>query len=219
MLVTDRSLCPLDRLLGLVVDLVAAGVDAVQLREKDLPADELANLARRLRPATAGRALLFVNGAADVALDAGADGVQLGEEAESAAAVRARAGGALLISRSVHDVDRAAAAERDGADLLVLGTIYPSRSHPGGAAAGPVLVRSVAGRVRLPVIGIGGIDVANAGEVIRAGASGVAVISAILAAPDPVAAAAALRAVVDGALAHHRDRASPAPGSGRRDRG
>lgn len=203
MLVTDRTRYPTILLPVLVSDVVAAGVDAVQLREKDLPAAELLELAHRLREVTTGRALLFVNSAVDVALAAGADAVQLGEDAESVSAVRARTGDRLLIGRSVHSVGGAMAAERAGADLLVLGTIYPSRSHPGGAASGPALVEAVTGSAlggRLPVIGIGGIDEANAADVVRAGASGVAVISAILAAPNPVQAARRLREAVDAAL-------------------
>jgi thiamine-phosphate pyrophosphorylase len=197
MLVTDRSLCPVERLPAVVAVAVRHGVDAVQLREKDLPDRPLLALARALREATAGAALLFVNGRVDVALAADADGVQLGEAALSVAAARRLAGRRLVIGRSVHDVAGAAAAERAGADLLVLGTVYPSRSHPGGAAGGEALVRQVCARVHLPVIGIGGITAANAAAVVRAGAAGVAVISAILAAPEPAEAAAALRRAVD----------------------
>ena len=200
MLVTDRTLCSVQRLPALVAEAVAAGVDAVQLREKNLPAAELLALARRLRESVGKRALVFVNGAADVALASGADGVQLGEDAEPVSTVRARTGSRLLIGRSVHSVEGAVAAEQDGADLLVLGTIYPSRSHPGGATSGPELIDAVMRRVDLPVIGIGGIDEVHVKEVVRAGATGVAVISAILAAPDPVQAAQRLREAVDTAL-------------------
>ena len=199
MLVTDRRLCPVERLPGLVAELVRHGVDAVQLREKDLPVPSLLELAHALRAATEGHALLFVNGRVDVALTVGADAVQLGEDAGPVEEARRRAGGRLLVGRSVHDAAGARAAERDGADLLVLGTVYSSRSHPGGATGGPELVRDVCGQVALPVIGIGGITAANAAQVIGAGALGVAVISSILSAPEPARAAAELRAVVDAA--------------------
>jgi thiamine biosynthesis protein ThiS len=204
MLVTDRTLCPRQGPgLPALVDAVAGSVDAVQVREKDLADADLLALARDLREVTRGRALLFVNGHADVALAAAADGVQLGEDAEPVEAVRRRVGDRLLIGRSVHTVEGALAAEEAGADLLVLGTIYPSRSHPGGATGGSDLVARVSRRTRLPVIGIGGITEANAGEVIRAGAAGIAVISAILTAAEPVRAAATLRAVVNAALQEH----------------
>jgi thiamine-phosphate diphosphorylase len=201
MLVTDRRLCPLDRLPALAAQVVGHGVDAVQLREKDLPPDELLALARALRVAIGDRALLFVNGDVDVALAAGADGVQLGEAAMAVAAARRRAGGRLLIGRSVHDVAGAVAAAQEGADLLIAGTVYPSRSHPGGDTGGPDLIRRIVAAVHVPVLGIGGITQENATAVIAAGAAGVAVISAILAAPDPARAAAKLRAAVEAAAA------------------
>jgi thiamine-phosphate diphosphorylase len=85
--------------------------------------------------------------------------------------------------------------------MLVLGTVFPSASHPGGPTIGLEGVRDVCAAVNVPVIGIGGITAHNAGDVIRAGASGVAVISAIFDAPDPRAAAAELRAAIDDAWA------------------
>jgi thiamine-phosphate diphosphorylase len=105
----------------------------------------------------------------------------------------------IVISRSVHGLDAATNAERDGADMLVLGTVFPSASHPGGPTIGLEGVREVCAAVTIPVIGIGGITAQNAGDVIRAGASGVAVISAIFDAPDARAAAAELRGVIDAA--------------------
>jgi thiamine-phosphate pyrophosphorylase len=110
----------------------------------------------------------------------------------------------VIVARSVHDLDAALAAERGGADMLVLGTVFPSKSHSGGSTIGLEGVREVCAAVTIPVIGIGGITAANAGDVIRAGASGVAVISAIFDAPDPRAAAAELRAAIDTAWAERR---------------
>jgi thiamine-phosphate pyrophosphorylase len=200
-LVTDRRLCPDGGLADTVAEAVAGGVDAVQLREKDLGCRDLLRLARTLRAVTAGRALLFVNGPAGLARAAGADGVQLSEDGQSIAVARRRGGAGLIAARSVHSVEGARAAEQDGADMLVLGTIFPSRSHPGGATGGLDLVRQVTRAVRIPVIGIGGIVADNAAGVIAAGASGVAVISSILAAAAPRQAAERLRAVVDTAIA------------------
>ncbi len=112
---------------------------------------------------------------------------------------RRRAGRNVWISRSVHNVEAAVRAERDGADMLVLGTVFPSPSHPGGPSIGVEGVRAVCDAVRIPVIGIGGITAENAADVMRAGASGVAVIGAIFDAADPRAAAAELRAAIDAA--------------------
>ena len=133
----------------------------VQLRDKDCPAEELLSLACELRRVTEGRALLIVNDRVDVALLSGADGVQLGEKALDAASARRLVGSEMLIGRSVHSVEGAAEAEADGADFLVLGTIFETASHPGADTGGLELVRDVTGMVGIPVIGIGGISESN----------------------------------------------------------
>ena len=168
---------------------IEGGVNLVQLREKDLPGGELLRLAEKLRAITQSKALFFVNERLDVALACDADGVHLGEEALPVKAARKLVGDRLLIGRSVHTVAGARKAEEDGADFIQLGTIFESRSHPGVAPAGVSLLKEVRAAVSLPVIAIGGIKTFNVGEVMDAGASGVAVISAILAAPDPRSAA------------------------------
>jgi thiamine-phosphate diphosphorylase len=197
MLVTDRRLCPLDRLPALVDAVVAAGVDAVQLREKDLPPAELLKTAVELAAVLRNRAALYVNGNVDVARAAGADGVQLGEDAGTVEDARRSTDRDIRIGRSVHSVEGARTAECQGADLLILGTVFDSRSHPGGPTGGLRLVHDVTASVHVPVVGIGGITAANAGDVVAAGACGVAVISAILGAASPTAAAGALRRAVD----------------------
>ena len=166
----------------------------VQLREKDMAAGELLVLARRLREICASRALLFVNDRLDVALACEADGVQLGERSLPVAAARMVAGRRLLIGRSVHSVEGAIAAK--DADLLVLGTIYASASHPGEPASGLGLIRGAVHATSLPVVAIGGINPANAAGVIAAGAAGVAVVGAILGAKDPRQAAADMRSAI-----------------------
>lgn len=191
-LVTDRSATSGD-LVERVAQAVQGGVDLVQLREKDLSGGQLLELAESLLKAIGGSASLIVNERADVALAAGAQGVQLGEDGLPVSAARTTVGSGALVGRSVHSVVRAAQAEAEGADFLVVGTMFASRSHPGEAPAGPGLMRQISGKCRLPLIGIGGITPENAPEVIEAGASGVAVISNILAAPDPKAAAEELK--------------------------
>ena len=158
--------------------------------------------ARACRDAIAGRALFFVNGDVDAAFVLGADGVHLPEDGLSIAEARARLGPDALISRAVHSVEAAVQAERDGADMVQLGTVFETASKPGRAAAsGWTACARYARPCALPVIAIGGITAANAGGVMRAGAAGVAVIGAIFDADDPRAAAAALRAAIDAAMA------------------
>ena len=207
MLVTDRRAVaerspdatpssPYRRLEDVVGAAVEGGVNVVQVREKDLPSGELYELVARLIAIVGSRALVLVNDRLDVALATGADGVQLGTTALPTEVARPLAPG-LLLGRSVHDVACAAEAAARGADLLVVGTMFATSSHPGLSPAGPNLLRKIAAATHVPLVGIGGIGVANAHQVIAAGASGVAVISEILRAPDPREAAARLTAAVD----------------------
>ena len=144
--------------------------------------------------------MFFVNGDVDAAISLGADGVHLPEGGAAIADVRARVGSDVLISRAVHSVDAAVRAEAEGADIVQLGTVFETASKPGRAPIGIEGVRAVCAAVQIPVIAIGGIAAANAGDVIRVGAAGVAVIGAIFDAEDPRAAAAALREAIDSQL-------------------
>ena len=194
MLVTDRALAGgSDRLVESVAAAVEGGVNAVQLREKDLAPPDLARLAGQLRGAIDRRALLIVNGNADVASEIGADGLHL-----SADAPFARPDGVTLVGRSVHSVEAAVRAEREGADYLIAGPIYETPSHPGVAAVGVRLISAVVAAVSVPVVGIGGITTARVQDVLSAGAGGVAVISAVLGAESPREAASALREALRG---------------------
>lgn len=200
-LVTDHTLCEggfaeLERTVAAALD---GGVNVVQLREKSLPARELYELGRRLRRLTsAAEAALFVNDRLDVAGAVGADGVHLGQDGLPVAVAR-RIVGSGLVGRSVHEPLEAIEADQDGADYLLLGTIFHSRTHPERIPAGPRLIRKVKARVKAPLIAIGGITAENAAQAIADGASGVAVIRAILADPFPAQAARRLGDSVRGA--------------------
>jgi thiamine-phosphate diphosphorylase len=192
-LVTDRTLGDQATMVDRIAAAVAGGVDMVQVREKDLPGGLLLELAQEIRRAAGDGPLLMVNERADVALAAGAAGVQLGEEGLPVSIAREILGPRQLVGRSVHSVEGAVEAASQGADLLVVGTMFATRSHPGAAAIGPVLLNQISQRCNTPMIGIGGINTANLGEVLKAGACGVAVISSILAADDPEEAARELK--------------------------
>jgi thiamine-phosphate pyrophosphorylase len=203
MLVSDRSLCAgADGLVAAVEAAVTGGVDAVQLREKDMPSEELLPLARRLRQVTEGwampagrQALLLVNGPLAVALAAEADGVHLPEDAPPVERPRR----SFLIGRSVHSLKAARRAEAEGVDYLIAGPVYETRSHPGREPAGLTLIEEVTRSVRTPTLAIGGVTAERVGEVVRAGASGIAVISAILRQPDRRVATRGLRRALDAA--------------------
>ena len=206
-LVTDRKRCggrPLEQVVSLAL---LGGVNAVQLREKDLPSGELLEIAARLRGLTAGRALLIVNDRADVALASGADGVQLSEDALSVAAVRDVCGDRLLIGRSVHDVDGAVTDAEAGADFLVAGNIFATASHPGRPGAGVHLLDRLRSQIDIPYLAIGGVNAGNVVDVIRAGAAGAAVITALSESDDPERAATELVAATKRAFAQSRSAA------------
>ena len=192
-LVTDRRRCGGRHLEEVVDAAVSGGVDIVQLREKDMPAGPLLDLALGIRDITASRASLFVNDRIDIALACDADGVQLGENSIPVEAARDLVGGDLLIGRSVHAVDSAINAGRAGADLLVFGAVFATATHPGRPAGGVGPLAELSRHDTAPVLGIGGIAPGNVGRVVEAGASGAAVITAITESPDPQEAAGALK--------------------------
>jgi len=192
-LVTDRSLAGSGSLVSQVVQAVEGGVDMVQLREKDLPGGPLLKLAESLKDAIQDKALLIINERVEITQIIGASGVQLGEDGLPVEPARGLLGTEYLIGRSVHTVEGAELAQTQGADFLVAGTMYATRSHPGSVPAGPQLVEQMAQNCRLPIIGIGGITPENLGPVIEAGATGVAVITSILASDRPRRAAEELK--------------------------
>ena len=162
----------------------------MQLREKDLGAAELARLGRALRAATAAHgATLIVNDRVDVALAVGADGVQRTTTSLAIADILAIADKRLRVGASVHALEEAVSAAEAGADWIIFGPVYDTpfkRAY--GPPQGLRALERVAHDLRVPVIAIGGITPERIAEVRRAGAHGVAVISAILSAPSPAAA-------------------------------
>lgn len=194
-LITDRTGTGGRSLLDVVAAALHGGVDAVQLREKDLGARELAEIARSLLPLCRKHAArLLINDRIDVALAVEADGVHLPSSSFACSDAR-RLLGDRLIGISTHSVAEVETAARQDADFAVLGPIYAT---PSKAAFGPPLGTAVlaeaARRVSIPVLAIGGVDADRVREVRRAQAAGVSVVRAICGAGDPQAAAAQLRA-------------------------
>ena len=174
---------------------IASAGSAVALHARDRSAGgaALAGVARRLLAlARPPEAAVVVNGRPDVAQAVGAQGVQLGAGDLRPGEARASFPRGW-IGRSVHSIAEAEAAAREGADYLLVGSIYETSSHPGRPPAEAGLVREAAA-IGLPVIAIGGMNAERAAEVRDQGAYGVAAISALWWAPDPAAAALALLA-------------------------
>lgn len=186
---------------------LAGGATAVQLRAPEVTDDELLPVAVEAAARCKHAGVLFVvNDRVDVAVAAGADGVHLGQADNiGEAAGRLRPGQVLGVSVSgPQDVE---SALRAGADYLGA-TVWATTTKPEALPGGVEMLRAIAAASPVPVVGIGGITVANAGQVIAAGAAGVAVVSAVAGAPDPVAATRELLRVVT--TAHDRTR-TPGP--------
>lgn len=184
-LVTDRHQTAGRPLLTVVEQALSAGVRAVQLRERDLGTRPLLALARDMRELTArfGAALL-INDRVDLALAVGADGVHLRATSLPVQVVRRLIGPERLIGLSTHSVSDVERAETDGADFVLLGPVYETPSKRAyGPPIGPAPIEAVTARCRIPVLGIGGVSAERMAELRLVGASGAAVISAILSAP------------------------------------
>ncbi len=214
-LVTEprREPSELVRVVGLALD---GGIDWVQLRNKSASAAAMYADGRQLYKITAEhQAYLAINDRLDVALALVADGVHLAGQSLPVEAAVSLAAGRVLVGRSVHSLNEARAAETAGADYLTFGHVFPTTSHPGLPPRGLKELREIVYAVEVPVLAIGGITADNLDSVLETGCAGIAVISAILADPEPDRAARRLRTALDAST--HQPR-HPFPSPARREK-
>ncbi|MDR1287976.1 MAG: thiamine phosphate synthase [Treponema sp.] len=185
-------------LAGAVEDAVAGGVTMVQIREKEASSRDFYRAVLEVKKITDRFHIpLVVNDRLDIALAAGASGLHIGQSDLPLREARRLAGKALFIGVSVSTPEEAIEAERDGADYLGAGAVYPTGSKAdAGEAIGLAGLADICAAVKIPIAGIGGINAENAAGVLKAGASGVAVISAILSRRDTGAAAREIRSAL-----------------------
>lgn len=198
-LITDRGQTAGRDLRVVVEAALSGGIRAVQLREKNAPTLEYFELARMLRDLTARYgARLFVNDRIDIALAVGADGVHLPESGLPVAVARELLGPDRLIGASCHSLERAKAAQKQGADFITFGPVYHTPSKAGyGAPVGLMALAEATRALTLPVFALGGVSRDRVPEVQAAGAAGVALISAVLASPEPGAESGAFTTLLD----------------------
>jgi thiamine-phosphate pyrophosphorylase len=177
---------------------VLGGADVIQLRDKTIPAPEMVRVGREIRKITRkARTLFIVNDRLDIALACEADGVHLGLDDMACGTARQLSPTDFIIGVSVGSVDEALAAERQGADYVAVSPVFSTGSKPdAGPGFGLSTLKDIRAAVHIPVIAIGGIGPANTAEVIRAGADGIAVISAVVSRADITAAARGLVAII-----------------------
>ena len=202
-LVTDESYLTDMNFYNKIDMAVKAGLDIVQVRSKSASTIQLYELAHKIRILFPSIKLI-INNNIEVALAVNAEAIQLSESSMSPEAVRFKIENQLYIGKSVHSLNAAINAEKSGVDYLIVGTIFPSNSHPGFTASGVDLIKNITSSVSIPVLGIGGITHKNSDSVIDNGAFGVAVIGEVLHANDVYQATKTLIDNVQYCKAHNK---------------
>lgn len=198
-LITDRHQTAGRPLTDVVRAALCGGVRAVQLREKDLPDKELRELAGKLRTLTHEfGARLLINRRIDICRDVDADGVQLGIEGTTVAQARQMLSERQLIGYSAHSLAEASSAEAAGADFVTFSPVFETPSKAAyGEPVGLERLREACATLRIPVFALGGIKLVTIPEVMSAGPRGIALISELIAAADPAAAASSLLKTIE----------------------
>ncbi len=202
------------KLLSRVENALIGGAQTVQYRAKNVAADERANTARALlKLCQAAGAKLIINDFAELAKEIDADGVHLGQDDISISQARQILGRDKIIGISTHNVDQALKAEAHGADYIATGSIFPTESKEAPEVIGLDTLRKVRLAIRVPLVAIGGIDLAGADQAIEAGADAVAVISTVMQDSSPGIAAREISNLFNRKLGRPRGRVLTVAGS------
>ena len=175
--------------------MIDGDVDLVQLRAKRQLLEEIVDLAGKLHEITSAAGVpLIVNDHAEVAARVPVEGVHLGQDDDSLAHARKKAGRDVLLGKSTHSFEQAVAAEREGADYIGFGPIFATPTKPDYQPIGLTGIKRVHNEVIVPIFCIGGIKENNLRKVTEAGAERVCIVSDLLTAPDPYAKVRAVKA-------------------------
>lgn len=193
-IVTDRSWLGTHTLEEDVRAAIEGGATFLQIREKDLEHDAFVNEARKLRTLAKAAGIPYVvNDAVDVALEADADGVHIGQSDGSVAEVRKRLGQDKILGVSAQTLEQALSAEAQGADYLGVGAVFSTSTKTDAKEVSFETLAAICSSVKIPVVAIGGIGEKNLLALSGSGVDGVAVISAVFAQQDIRAAAERIR--------------------------
>lgn len=178
---------------------IAGGADTIQFRQKHGSTRELIETALAMKELCARAGIMFiVNDRIDVAMASDADGIHLGQDDFPIELARKLMGGNKIIGGSAGNIEEALKCAADGADYIGFGPVYPTGSKvDAGPVTGIEAMKDISRVVSLPIIAIGGINSENVIEIIRAGAHGIAVISAVCCSEDPIAASRILKEALD----------------------
>lgn len=195
--ITATDCHPGRELLQVMEQTLIGGADMLQLRNKKGSKREILEQALALRALTSRYGVPFiVNDHLDIALEANADGVHLGQEDMHINAARERLGRDKIIGISTQGVEQALAAEAAGADYIGAGPVFPTRTKPDREAVTTDYIREATEAVSIPVVAIGGIMPDNAGTVLAAGAKRLCAVSAIVGNEDPAGVCFAFRQLI-----------------------
>lgn len=186
-LISDRKQCQAGDLPSVLIKAIEAGCRMIQIRENDLEARELIEIIDQIS-SFAGKygVIILINDRTDIALACGLKGVHLKETSYSIQKARTILKSGMLIGKSTHSLEGAIKAEKDGADFITFGPVFPTLSKlKYGEPQGLEKLKMVVESVKIPVFALGGINLEYAKQVLSAGAYGIALISAIIASPDP----------------------------------
>lgn len=189
-LVTDTDMCPRENLIDVVSEAIRGGVTLVQLREKEISTREFYSEAVLLKELCKRHGVpLIINDRLDIALAVDADGVHIGQSDMPIDVVRRILGNDKIIGLSAGNVPDAEEAVKGGADYLGVGAVFHTSTKSDACDVGIEMLKKVRSAVKIPIVGIGGINADNIENLYGTGIDGVAVVSCIMASDDPYNAA------------------------------
>ena len=193
--IVDLGYVKPDAVTEITKKLVRGGIDLLQLRAKGVPIDEVRRIAQVMVAITQPAGVPFIlNDYPQLLADVPAEGCHLGQEDGSIADARRVAGRPIIVGRSTHSIEQAITAEKEGADYIGYGPLFPTPTKPDAVAVGLSGLRKLHAQVRIPIFCIGGIKENNLRKVTEAGAERVCLVSDLLTAPDPYAKVRAVKA-------------------------
>jgi thiamine-phosphate pyrophosphorylase len=193
--IVDLGYVKPDAVTEITKKLVRGGIDLLQLRAKGVPTDEVRRIAQVMVAITQPAGVPFIlNDYPQLLADVPAEGCHLGQQDGSIVDARQVAGRPIIVGRSTHSVEQAITAEKEGADYIGYGPLFPTPTKPDAVAVGLSGLRKLHAQVRIPIFCIGGIKENNLRKVTEAGAERVCIVSDLLTAPDPYAKVRAVKA-------------------------